>query len=478
MKKKTNDEFIQESKKLHGLCKIDYSICDYKNAITKVKLICLKHEEHGIFECLPNNHLSKKSGCPKCTGRMKMTYNRFIQLASKKFGAKFNYSDEVDNVIKMCDGKIASNCQKSCLDGEENSFKPIRKRKKGLKFDYTVSMIGDKVTQKQIEKRELFIRKAVAKHGNIYDYSKVVYVNTRTKVEITCLICGETFWQTPNHHVMGQGCPPCAIIIRSRKQTAKPEQFIFSAEKRHQNRYSYIKMIYINARTKIEIFCLICGKSFWQTPDSHLRGHGCPHCDKITHRYKKLKKPEEFKSLAEKRHPGKYSYIKMVYIKARIKIEIICLTCGKSFWQTPDNHLRGHGCPFCCNNNYSKMAIKWLEFLSQKNNIFIQHAENIGEFKISGTGLKADGFCEESNTIYEFHGDYFHGNPNKTKSRDINGHSKKTFGELYEKTLEREKIIRDLGYNLVVMWESEFKEIIKNVKIIEKWWKTKIKNRK
>ena len=46
-------------------------------------------------------------------------------------------------------------------------------------------------------------------HGNTYDYSRVSYVNSKTEVEIGCPK-HEPFWQTPNHHKQGKGCPNCA----------------------------------------------------------------------------------------------------------------------------------------------------------------------------------------------------------------------------------------------------------------------------
>lgn len=60
-KKSTNDIFIKKSKSIHN-DKYDYSLVDYKNNNTNVKIICGKH---GIFEQLPFNHL-KGCGCPKC----------------------------------------------------------------------------------------------------------------------------------------------------------------------------------------------------------------------------------------------------------------------------------------------------------------------------------------------------------------------------------------------------------------------------
>lgn len=55
---------------------------------------------------------------------------------------------------------------------------------------------------------EEFVFKSIKKHGDKYDYSKVEYVNSTTKVCIICPIHGE-FWQKPNNHLNGQGCPKC-----------------------------------------------------------------------------------------------------------------------------------------------------------------------------------------------------------------------------------------------------------------------------
>ena len=55
---------------------------------------------------------------------------------------------------------------------------------------------------------EQFVAEAKAIHGDKYDYSKVEYINTNSNV---CIICPEhgIFWQTPNNHLCGSGCPSC-----------------------------------------------------------------------------------------------------------------------------------------------------------------------------------------------------------------------------------------------------------------------------
>lgn len=101
-------------------------------------------------------------------------------------------------------------------------------------------------------------------------------------------------------------------------------------------------------------------------------------------------------------------------------------------------------------------------------NIEIQHGENSFEYRIPNTRFNADGFCEQTNTIYEFHGDYWHGNPKKYNKNIINKISKKSFGELYQRTLDREQQIKDTGYNLITIWENDWKKLNRCVKILQK----------
>ena len=62
MRKITTEVFIQKAKKKHG-DKFDYSLVNYINQRTTVKIIC---PIHGLFEQLPDVHTKSKSGCPKC----------------------------------------------------------------------------------------------------------------------------------------------------------------------------------------------------------------------------------------------------------------------------------------------------------------------------------------------------------------------------------------------------------------------------
>jgi hypothetical protein len=86
---------------------------------------------------------------------------------------------------------------------------------------------------------------------------------------------------------------------------------------------------------------------------------------------------------------------------------------------------------------------------------------NGGEKRVtlnSGKVICVDGYNVRSNTVYEFHGDCFHGNPERYKPKSTpNPFSKLTAATLYKRTLAREKEILESGYNLVVIWEDEYK---------------------
>ena len=131
-----------------------------------------------------------------------------------------------------------------------------------------------------------FINKCNKIHNNKYDYTKVVYTNAHTKVCIICPVHGE-FWQIPNNHLKGQGCPICSNKTKGKYQISNTEEFIKKAKEKHGNKYDYSKVEYTNNRVKINITCLEHGE-FWQKPNDHLNGHGCPICGK------KLDKTEKY----------------------------------------------------------------------------------------------------------------------------------------------------------------------------------------
>jgi hypothetical protein len=124
---------------------------------------------------------------------------------------------------------------------------------------------------------EEFVEKAIVKHGNKYCYDKSTYIDTNTKICITCKIHGD-FYQLPRKHLLGQGCYECGMIEghNKRKHTNEyVDQFL-------TDNNIQIKRIgnYTNNYTQIEWQCLICNNVWNVTPESILKKRGCPNCYK------------------------------------------------------------------------------------------------------------------------------------------------------------------------------------------------------
>jgi hypothetical protein len=445
----TND-FIEKAIYIHNN-KYDYSKVNYINCHSKIIIIC---KEHGLFEQKPTDHISG-CGCSKCgieknANNTRSNNEEFIKKSILIHGDNYDYSkveynNSNEKVIIICKEhgefqQTPSNHlnRHSCLKCGINRTKELLKHS-----------TND------------FIKKAILVHGDKYDYSNVDYINRHSKIIIICKE-HEEFLQVAEVHLNGFGCSIC-----SGNKLKTTEEFIKESTLIHEDKYDYSKVIYINNITKVKIICKIHGE-FEQIPSSHLIGQRCPICGIIkrseTHKYD----TNIFIEKSIKVHEDKYDYSKVEYNHSNEKVIIICKKHGE-FEQTPSKHWSGQGCSKCSfYKQYSKLQINWLNFISRLYNININHAENYGEFLIQSTKYKADGYCKETNTIYEFHGDYWHGNPKLFNSKDYNKTTQCTFGELYQKTLDKEKIIKDLGYNLVIIWEYDWNKMNNSIKIIQK----------
>lgn len=293
---------------------------------------------------------------------------------------------------------------------------------------------------------EKFIKKSKVVHNNIYDYSKTNYINFKTNVIITCPIHGD-FNCLPCKHLQKIGCKKCYFV--KNKQTIDKfrmplTEFINRSNKKHKNKYSYKNAIYVNARVKVKILCPIHGE-FEQDPFNHLKGRGCPTCGFEQTSNSTRSNTSEFIGKSKSIHKHDYNYSKVNYISAHKQIIIICNKHGE-FLQTPNSHLRGSGCPLCC-KNISLKETAWLDSL----NIPVEYRQ------YSLCGYKVDGYDPSTKTVYEFNGDFWHGNPKIYDLNKTNAKTGKTFKRLYDDTVHKERQLIKEGYTVITMWESDFK---------------------
>ena len=284
-------------------------------------------------------------------------------------------------------------------------------------------------------------------HGDNYNYSLFTkYNGVKAKIRIICKKHGE-FSQAFFNHVKGHGCSKCKFDKLSEIYKSNFKEFVAKAKIVHKNKYSYVNVKYTLAQNNVEIICPNHG-SFSQTPANHLRGAGCSKCKSDILKLLFSDSLDDFIEKAKKIHNNYYSYKNTKYCGSDTKVEIVCPKHG-SFFQTPHGHLTGRRCKSCA-KVVSKKESKWLNFC----NIPLRY-RNI-RFKVNGRWFNVDGIDPDTNTIYEFYGDFWHGNPEVYKPSDINKANKKSFGELYRRTIDKEMFLEKAGFAVVSIWENEF----------------------
>lgn len=298
--------------------------------------------------------------------------------------------------------------------------------------------------------KEKFIEDAIKIHGDKYDYKEFNYVNARTAGKIFCKKCQDYFFKTPSSHVTKKsGCQICLM----RSKTKGIDKFIIDAKKIHGDEYNYKEFDYINSYTKGKIFCNGCGGYFDQSPSQHLgQRQGCPVCNDTR------KTKEEFIEESKLIHHDNYNYEKFDYINSYTKGKIFCKRCKKFFNQTPHDHLKGSGCPFHSGGQVSRISQEWLNY----ENV----PQEFRELKVKTIlrSFKVDAVDFKKKIIWLFHGTIWHGNPEICNPNDINPISKISYDKLYKDTVKMEHALRLSGYELIIMWESDwqnFKKLIK-----------------
>lgn len=289
--------------------------------------------------------------------------------------------------------------------------------------------------------KEQFISEAVLIHGVRYDYSKFNYQNAHYKSIIICPEHGE-FWQTPHEHISGkQGCPKCGIKKCTEIHTSNTQEFIEKARQIHGDKYDYSKVEYINNHTKV---CIICPEhgEFWQIPNSHLNGHGCPICAR---NYCRLSY-NIFTERANKIHNNRYIYPEFICRNNKQYVEIICPTHGL-FRQKLKTHLDGCGCPECYK---STLENNIREFLKGHNINFIE--QQMFDWLKYKKQLKLDFYLPDYNIAIECQGQQ-HFKPIKY----FGGESE------LNTIIERDRIKKDLceSHNIKILYYSDKKNIYK-----------------
>lgn len=191
---KTNlkqEDVIRQFKEIHG-DQYSYDKVKYKHDITKIIITC---KIHGDFKLTPKSHKSGK-GCPRCFKTGRASKNEIIDAFRAIHGDTYDY-DKVNYVNDL--KPITITCR------EHGDFIQTPKSHKQGSGCPRCNPSGRKTTEEAIQDFKTI-------HFDRYNYDKVDYIDSHTKVIITCKIHGD-FEQTPHNHLngnrRGSGCPSC-----------------------------------------------------------------------------------------------------------------------------------------------------------------------------------------------------------------------------------------------------------------------------
>jgi very-short-patch-repair endonuclease len=155
-------------------------------------------------------------------------------------------------------------------------------------------------------------------HGDAVKYDKSTYVSMNKVMRMECPVHG-TFYRAPLVHIAAKtNCPMCCPT-----RTLTFEEFTEKANKVHGGKYLYNDTNYVNNRTRIGITCKKHGV-FYQTPNDHLDGCGCPRCHSSLMEQKVANSLDE---LGIKYVRQDNSFVKPLYLDFYIPSRNIAIEC-------------------------------------------------------------------------------------------------------------------------------------------------------
>jgi len=388
---------------------------EYINSRTKLGYECPK----GHLGSMTYSHFQQGSSCPVCSiENSKLSYeevkrafdDRSYTLLSKEYTnktIKLDYECPKGHLGSMTYGNFqqGNSCPVCSIENSKFSYDDVKKvfRDRG------------------------------------YILRSKEYVNSQTKLDYECPK-GHLGSMTYGNFYQKHACLVC--FIENSRLSYEEVKRAFD-----DRGYTLLSKEYVNVQTKLDYIC----------PKGHLgsmtygnfhQGKGCPICNiensKLSY--------EEVKRAFDGRG---YTLLSKEYVNAGAKLDYRC----------PKGHLgsmiyshfqQGSDCPICSDSSpVSKISQKWLASLGLSSEMGISREVSL---KIGDNRFKVDGFDLSTNTVYEFLGDYWHGNPSVFDPNEVNKNNKKTFGRLYQETLERIHLLEEAEYNVVYIWEKDFLE--------------------
>lgn len=196
--------------------------------------------------------------------------------------------------------------------------------------------------------KEAFIERAVAVHGNKFDYSLLPdEFKSKDKVPVICDKHGVFYITSGNHISNKRGCSSCGNIGRSENNRKDLSSF------KEQLSLKFPNVIinytgYEDTNSSVQVYCEVHGWESRKLKDFLKSTYSCNQCALTNRGLVRRKSLDEFLLKANEVHNNKYDYSKVEFESFGKPVTIICEHHGE-FQQTPTVHIKGHGCIHCRN---------------------------------------------------------------------------------------------------------------------------------
>lgn len=284
----------------------------------------------------------------------------FIEITSnsgcKLMTSQYEYINTHQNIKFIC----------KCGNEFETSYK-IFSRKKSPK-----QQCNECGLKNRIKKRTLPLERLQDEINEKFNNEFEVlgeFKNRKTHTKFKHKICGYEWLTTPDNFLRDSGCPNC----NKTRKNITTESFKKEVSDLTNGEYELVGKYY-NATKKTTFKHKVCNRIYEVTPHQFISsGSRCPLCWNESKLGKLQKDTTQFIQEVIEKYEDEYTIVGE-YMGARIRTEVRHNKCDNIFKISPDNLLRGKGCPHCFESKGEKRIAKYLK----KNDI-----EYVPQFKIA-----------------------------------------------------------------------------------------------
>ena len=377
--RKSHTDFIKEVTDKNPYIEILSEYTSSQNYVDCLCLIC-QHTWSAIASSVAKGH-----GCPKCAARNRSqnqtkTHEHFLSqldlIKDKKYILLNEYNNANTNIKCQC--LICNNVWETLPNN-------------------LLGGSGCPYCTNRIKTHSMFVKQAKSKNPNIEILGK--YNGSHNSVECQCLICNHIWNPDATSILSGYGCPNCFKIKQSEKRLWTLDKYKNKLIHK-RNDVVCTSKYYVDSKTPIEHLCIKCGYIWNVRPASIMIGYGCPKCGIIKQVDKRRKTKEKYQ---EELVLLKNNITLLgEYITSTTPILHKCTICDNEWYATPNNILRGHGCPHCNSSKLEEIVEHYLTMNSISFNKGMKYCNLVG---IGSGKLSYDFYLPQYNLLIECQGE-------------------------------------------------------------------------